>query len=142
MIDFLEQNRWTILSLIIIIPVGFYSKFYKGPVDVWVNDSLGGAFYEIFWCLVVFLFLNKTAPWKIAVVVFSITCSLEFLQLWHPSFLEVIRSNFIGRTIIGTSFVWSDFIYYIFGSLVGWIWLVLLKNPTRQNHNRTNIHAD
>lgn len=142
MIDFLKQNRLTLLSLLFIIPIGFYSKFYKGPADVWVNDSLGGAFYEIFWCLVVFLFLNKTAPWKIAVVVFSITCSLEFLQLWHPPFLEMIRSNFIGRTIIGTSFVCSDFIYYIFGSLIGWIWLALLKNPTRQNRNRTNIHAD
>ena len=127
MADYLTRHRWTIFSLIIIIPVGFYSKFYKGPADVWFNNSLSGAFYEIFWCLVLLLFLNKTTPWKIAAVVFLITCSLEFLQLWHPPFLEIIRSNFVGKTIIGTSFVWSDFIYYIIGSTVGWLWLILIK---------------
>ncbi len=127
MISFLKQNRWTLFSLLLIVPIGFYSKFYKGPVHVWVNDSLGGAFYEIFWCLLIFLFLNKTAPWKIAFAVFSFTCLLEFLQLWHPPFLELIRGNFIGRTIMGTSFVPSDFIYYVLGSLIGWIWLRLLR---------------
>ena len=127
MIKFIKQNRWTLFSLLFIVPIGFYSKFYKGPAHVWVNDSLGGAFYEIFWCLLIFLLLNKITPWKIAVTVFSITCFLEFLQLYHPVFLELIRSNFIGRTIIGTSFAGNDFIYYIAGSLLGWIWLKLLK---------------
>ena len=128
MINFLKNNRWILLSLLMIVPIGFYSKFYTGPAHVWVNDSLGGAFYEIFWCLLIFLFLNKTAPWKIAIIVFIITCSLELLQLWHPPFLELMRSNFIGRTIIGTSFVPSDFIYYILGSAVGWIWLKILQS--------------
>ena len=133
MIDVLKQRCWTILSIIILLPIGFYSKFYQGPAHVWVNDSLGGAFYEIFWCLVVFLFFTKTAPWKIAVAVFLITCALEFLQLWHPLFLELIRGNFIGRTILGTTFTWADFIYYIVGSLGAWIWLVQLKYLQHKN---------
>jgi hypothetical protein len=41
--------------LLVTIPVGVYTKFYQGPAADWVNNSLGGVFYEIFWCLLVFL---------------------------------------------------------------------------------------
>ncbi len=131
MTGYFHRHRPTLLSLVLIVPLGFYSKFYSGFAHQWVNDSLGGAFYEIFWCLIAFLFFDDKAPWKIALTVFLITCSLEFLQLWHPPFLELVRSIFIGRTIIGTSFVWSDFSYYLFGSLTGWLWLLMLQKKLK-----------
>lgn len=124
---FFQTHRWTLISILIITPVGFYSKYYQGPANTWVNNSLGGLFYEIFWCLVIFLFLSRVPPHKIALSVLVVTCALEFLQLWHPAFLEVIRSNLIGRTIIGTSFILTDFLYYIAGSIMGWWWIKLLK---------------
>ena len=64
---------------------------------------------------------------KIVIFVFIITCCLETLQLWHPEFLEVIRSNFIGVTILGNSFNWLDFPYYFIGSLLGYLWLYKIK---------------
>ena len=112
-----------VISLLIIIPIGFYSKFYSGPACFWVNNFLGGVFYEIFWCLIVFFISPKTRHWKIATGVFVVTCGLEFMQLWHPAFLETIRSNFIGVTILGRSFSWADFPYYIIGSAIGWYWM-------------------
>ncbi len=121
---------YTIISILIITPIGFYSKFYQGPAASWVNDSLGGSFYEIFWCLVAFLFFQKSKPWKIATIVLTITCLLEFLQLWHPPFLQAIRRNFIGVTIFGDSFTWSDFPYYFVGSGIGWVWLRWITNKT------------
>lgn len=126
------SRKWTVVSLVIIVPIGFYSKFYSGPYSEWVNDSLGGIFYEIFWCLLVFLFIYPRKLWLIPACVFIITCCLEFLQLWHPPFLEFLRSHFIGRAILGTSFTWTDFPYYLIGSLIGWIWLnELQKNESR-----------
>ena len=120
----------TLISILIVVPLGFAGKFYEGRGAKWFNDSLGGLLYEVFWCLVISLILIKTKPWKIALGVFIITCILEFLQLWHPVFLEMIRSTFIGRTIIGTSFVPSYFIYYILGSLAGWILLEKIRKFT------------
>ncbi len=101
----------TLLSIFIITPMGFASKLYGGYGAKWFNNSFGGLLYEVFWCLVISLILVKCKSWKIALFVFVSTCILEFLQLWHSIFLEVIRSTFIGRTIIGTTFVQSDFIY-------------------------------
>ena len=120
-------RKWTLVSLILIIPTGFYSKFYRGPAAAWVNDSLGGVFYEIFWCLLILLFLPRVKPWIIALCVSVVTCILEFMQLWHPPFLEILRSNFMGRTLLGTTFTWTDFPYYFLGSGIGWFWIKHLQ---------------
>jgi len=120
----LSQRRIaTLLSLLVLTPVGFYSKFYTGPAAQWVNNSLVGVFYEIFWCLVILLFFTRGNPGIIAAVVLLTTSVLEFLQLWHPPVLEWLRSFFIGRTILGTGFTWSDFPYYVVGSGLGWLWM-------------------
>jgi hypothetical protein len=123
-----SENLKILFSLLIIVPVGFYSKFYSGLGESWVNNSLGGVFYEIFWCLVLFLFFRHLKPGVIAIIVLAATCLLEFLQLWRSPFLEFLRSNFIGATILGTTFAWSDFPYYFLGSGIGWVWLRMLSN--------------
>lgn len=109
-----------LLALIVIIPAGFFTKFYSGPVEEWVNNSLGGVFYEVFWCLVFAFLFVRVRPFRISLLVLFMTCLLEFLQLWHPPFLEILRSNYIGRTILGNSFNWMDIPYYIFGSIIGY----------------------
>ena len=44
---------------------------------------------------------------------------LEVLQLWHPPFLEALRGHFLGRTVLGTTFSWSDFPHYVAGAVLG-----------------------
>lgn len=106
--------------LLIITPLGFLFKFYSGPVAWWFNNYGAGLLYEIFWILVVFFFLpRKIFVLKIVIWVFVVTSFLEILQLWHPWILEQIRSTFIGRTLIGTSFVWWDFPHYVVGCFIG-----------------------
>jgi hypothetical protein len=127
----------TVISLLIVVPLGFYSKFYAGPAAQWVNDSLSGVWYEIFWCLLVFLFLPEGKAWLIATVVLLATCALEWLQLWHPPFLEYLRSSFIGRTVLGTSFAWSDFPYYVLGCWIGWLWMRWLQSSWQRRQSKS-----
>ena len=134
-----RQRLIILLVLIIIIPIGFFSKFYSGPADQWVNNSLGGLFYEIFWCLVIAFIFVKINPIKIAIWVFVLTCLLELLQLWHPPFLEILRNNFIGRTILGNSFNWMDFPYYFIGSLLGYFLLIGINRFSK--NQSTNLHT-
>ena len=120
------QTR-VVLSLLVVTPLGFAFKFYSGPGNGWFNDYGAGVVYEIFWILLASLFFpSKRSANVIPVYVLVLTCILEFLQLWHPPFLEVIRSFFLGSALIGTTFVWWDFPHYVFGCLTGWIWLRLL----------------
>ncbi len=118
-----RQRFWTAASLIVVVPVGFATKWYAGPAARWVQNSLGGVFYEIFWCLVFVFLLPRARPQVVAVWVFAITSLLECLQLSKHPVLAWIREAPLGRTLIGTTFVWSDFIYYVVGCAIGWWWL-------------------
>jgi hypothetical protein len=115
------------ISLVVILAIGLYSKRYRGPASAWVNDSLGGAFYEIFWCLAAAFCVPRWPPGPIAAIVLVSTCVLEFLQLWHPPLLQWARGFFVGRSILGDYFDWWDFPYYILGSAAGYLWLRYLR---------------
>lgn len=124
----LDKNRIIhLISITPIILIGLYTKWYNGPAASWVNDNVGGLFYVVFWCLALSLIIRRVKPGIIAVSVLVATCGLEFLQLWHPAPLVLIRSTFIGRTVLGTSFSWSDFPYYGLGALASWLWLRMLR---------------
>lgn len=116
------------ISLIVLIPIGLGSKYYQGPFAEWANNSLGGVFYEIFWILLVVLIQPKLSPGWVAFGVFVVTSSLEFAQLWKPPFLEIVRATLFGRLLLGTTFSWWDFPYYILGCELAWLGLKALKS--------------
>ncbi|NEO79446.1 DUF2809 domain-containing protein [Moorena sp. SIO4G3] len=121
----ITPQRWLIiLSLLIITPLGILSKYYSGLGEKWVHDYSGAILYEIFWCLLIFFIIpNRQAITRITLGVFSATCALELLQLWQTPLLAPIRASLIGKFLLGTTFVWWDFLYYAIGSLLGWLWL-------------------
>jgi hypothetical protein len=135
-----KRNRAMVFWLWVIVPLGFYTKFYSGPAENWVHGSLGGVFYEIFWCLLAAWLFPRTAPGKIALAVLLCTCALEFLQLWHPAWLQVVRGYFIGQAILGDCFAWSDFLYYFIGGALGWLWIKgLCKQPSTSPTTSTGM---
>jgi len=119
----ISKRIWTIGSLVLVTGLGFGFKYYRGWSNWWFNDYGAGVMYEIFWCLLFSLiWSNSKHTTRIAVGVLLVTCALEILQLWHGwDFLERTRSTFIGKTLLGTTFVWWDFPHYILGCIVGWL---------------------
>ncbi|NDJ24161.1 DUF2809 domain-containing protein [Nostoc sp. B(2019)] len=123
-----NQSLFIIISLLIVVVMGFFFKYYTGTAYQWFNDYGAAVFYEIFWCLFAFLFVrSKAAVIQIPLWVFVITCILEFLQLWHPPLLEEIRATLIGKWLLGTTFAWWDFPHYALGCVLGWLWLRQLQ---------------
>ncbi len=129
------KRKWTVILIIFLFPTGLATKFYNGPGSAWVHHDLGGLLYVIFWGLVVFLFFPGVAVFKICLWVFLATCGIEFLQLWHPDFLETVRNNFFGRTLLGTTFMWTDFWYYSLGFLLCFLLLKVLKKRESKSCN-------
>jgi len=130
-IYFLKKKRLTLFALVTVIPLGMYCKVYRGPFEYWINHQLAGSFYEIFWILVVYLFLSDMLSInQIPVIVFGFTVTLEILQLWHPLFLELLRGTWLGKILLGTSFAWWDFPFYMAGCFIGWLWLREIQRRT------------
>lgn len=132
-----RARLFTFLALIIITPLGFASKFYTGVYFNWINNSLGGILYVIFWCLVIFLFFPKLSSYFIAILVFLATSLLELTQLLSYPVLENFRSYFLGRTLIGTSFTFSDFPYYFIGAIIGILILEFIKKISKKTLMKT-----
>jgi len=113
-------------ELFITILLGFALKYYPGPARGLFNNSLAGIAYVVFWCLLAKLLFHRVKSHKIVISVTLITCLLEFAQLWHPPFLIYLRSFWLGKILLGTTFNISDFPYYILGGFIGWL---LIKSP-------------
>ncbi|MEC4986073.1 MAG: DUF2809 domain-containing protein [Oscillatoria sp. PMC 1068.18] len=135
--SFLTHRRLlTLASLIIITPMGIYSKFYHGIGAWWINDYAGDILYEIFWCLFAFFLIPKRkVTLSIAVWVFGVTCALEILQLWKTPILDSARATFLGKMLLGTTFVWWDFPHYLIGCFLGWLWLQIICNYQHTKRN-------
>ncbi len=109
------------LALLILVPLGFSTKFYDGPLTGWVNNGAGDILYPIFWFLLLLLFFPKISFAAAALAVFAFSSAIEITQLFHPVWLEALRQNFILRTILGSGFEWIDFFYYAVGSLLAYL---------------------
>jgi len=122
-------RKHTLLALLVVTPLGFIFKHYLGSFHNWFSNYGAGLLYEIFWILVSFIFFPAPkAVRRIPILVFAATCILEILQLWHPWFLEAIRASYLGKVLIGTSFIWWDFVYYAMGCFIGWLLMRWILN--------------
>jgi len=102
-------------------------RYYDGWGRYWVRYYFSGAVYVIIWSLLFFLFWpSRRNVIRIPIAVFTATCILEFLQLWRLDFLQAFRSTLAGAALMGTTFVWLQFPFYVLGAIVSIIMLRLL----------------
>jgi hypothetical protein len=119
-------NRYLIIFtlLLIIIPLGLFSKTYTGIGQAWVHNYSGDILYEILWCLVLFCFFpSKKAVVYIPILVLIVTCIIEFSQLLFNRVPIALRETTIWKLLLGSTFVWWDFPHYAIGSWLGWLLL-------------------
>lgn len=123
------MNRYSIIFvlLLIIIPLGLFSKTYTGIGQAWVHDYSGDILYEILWCLVFFWFFpTKKAVTTIPIWVFVITSLIEVSQLFFDRVPIALRETIIWKLLLGSTFIWWDFLYYAIGSFLGWLLLKII----------------
>ena len=115
------SNRLVYLAGVsLIIPLGLATKFYSGPGQVWITNNLGGLFYVLFWVLLTLAFQPRYSTKFVCLTVLLLTVAIEFLQLWHPPILTSIRQTLLGRLLLGNTFSWLDFPYYVAGALMAY----------------------
>lgn len=106
-----------LLTLLLLIPLGLATKFYPGPGRTWVLRYAGDIFYPMFWFFLGMLLFPATHPVIMSVIVWLFSTAVEFSQLLDTPLLALLRRSFFGRTLIGTSFVPLDILYYFIGCL-------------------------
>jgi len=120
------------IALLLLVPAGFLVKFaVPGAFGWWCNLYGAAVLYEVFWVVFLRIVFPRLAPSLGAAVVFVLTCILEVLQLWHPSWLDAVRATFLGAAFLGTSFDPWDFPHYAIGSVLGGLFVYAITRPRR-----------
>jgi hypothetical protein len=115
------------MFLVCLIPIGLIAKIYELPGNQFISNKLTGALYVLFWSGFTAFLFPRIKNQIICTTVLLVTCLIEFMQLFSSPFLEYVRTSFVGRALIGNSFSWSDFIYYLIGALLAWFFLVRIN---------------
>ncbi len=101
-------------ALLLTILTGYLLRFHA-PIPPLLRDACGGMAYVLAFAILASYILPPTLS---ALTALAFTCLIEFLQLWHPPFLEAVRHTLPGRLLLGTTFHWSDFPPYFAGALL------------------------
>ncbi len=116
----LKKHRiYIFLMLCLLVPLGLGTKFYNGPFEGWVHSFAGDIFYPMFWLFLIFFMKPEWPVTPVSGVVFLACTLIEITQLFSTPVLQFLRSSFIGRTLIGTHFIFMDILYYAMGCIFG-----------------------
>jgi Protein of unknown function (DUF2809) len=116
-----------LIGIVLIIPLGYSIRFAPGLGLPMLQDIGGSLAYQLLLMFLAAFFYPRASLVKIAVWVCILSCVIEVLQLWQPPFLRAIRALWIGRILLGNTFLWSDFPPYAIGSFLGWFLLKWLR---------------
>jgi hypothetical protein len=111
-----KPNRlFYLLMIFIVICLGLLSRkmtdYIQDIIDLFLGDSL--------WALMVYLFIRmlfKNLSTNKVVLTGILFCFIiEFSQLYHDDWIDMIRKTTLGGLILGYGFLWSDLAAYLVG---------------------------
>ena len=118
------QQRIRALAVVVaVIPIGLLARSMRSGAD---TSTVGGflAAYTgdtlwpvMFYFIARFLFPAAKFGSLLAFAV-SLTLGIEFLQLWQPGTLQWLRTKPVIGFILGNTFLWSDVICCLVGSMI------------------------
>ncbi len=102
-----------------VILLGLGTRIDDAPVPEIVSEYGG----DVLWATMVYMGLCIVRPKWHWGMMFGITLviaySIEVTQLYHTPWIDTLRNTTLGALILGFHFVWSDFICYSIGGVLG-----------------------
>lgn len=115
------RKRWLYVALILVnIPAGLASRWYGKYLPALVAEYGGDVLAAS--CIffgVRFLLIQKPL-WQVVLWAYLICITIETAQLYRAPWIVKFRAIPIVEIFLGQGFLWSDWICYAVGVLMGW----------------------
>ena len=110
----IKTNRLNYFFITItVLVLGLLSRKIEG-----IPSYFGDALYAILiYFGFRFVFINLSLKKNTAFALLFCFC-IEFQQLYHASWIVNLRNTFLGHSILGQGFLWSDLLCYTIGVFV------------------------
>ncbi len=121
-----------VLGMTVAFALGVGSRGESPWIPAIIVSYAGDTCYALFLYMLLRFLLPSSPRYAAFLGAFGISVVVEFSQLAHPHWLEVMRSFFLGELLLGTDFLVSDLFCYLGGSLIGYIAEYFLNRPVSQ----------
>jgi glycopeptide antibiotics resistance protein len=106
---------------LLVIPVGLATRKFPSYFPGFVADFGGDVLWSTMFFFLFRAFQPKASLLRIAVYTFAFSLSIELSQLYHAQWIDSLRTSFLGRMLLGSTFLWSDIGCYLTGTIIGWL---------------------
>ena len=100
---------------VIVICLGLLSRKMTAYIPHVINMFLGDSLWALMIYLIIRTFFKRWSVKKVAAIGISFCFIVEFSQLYHANWIDMIRRTTLGGLILGYGFSWSDLGAYLIG---------------------------
>jgi len=111
--------------------LGISSRKYGNILPVFIAKYTGDTMWALAFFAIFLMLFSRKRNWEIAIITFDFSCLIELSQLWHPVWLDKIRSTVLGGLLFGFGFRYSDLFCYAAGCVLGFLIFSLLPEGGR-----------
>jgi hypothetical protein len=108
-----------LLIMIVITAFGLPARIVQGQLPKWYVLYFGDYLWAMLLFFIFALTLQNMSTFKVAITTLLFTYIIEISQLFHPQWLEYLRSIKLCALVLGYGFLWSDIVAYTLGISTG-----------------------
>ncbi|MFK7800415.1 MAG: DUF2809 domain-containing protein [Anaerolineae bacterium] len=104
--------------ILLLFAIGLPTRITPNNYPLWYTTYAG----DFIWAMMIFFLYRLFFRWETLtafLVTLATTYIIEITQLFHPAWLDYLRTYKLIGLIIGYSFLWSDIIAYTAGISLG-----------------------
>lgn len=113
----------------VVVVFGLPARMFQDQLPAWYTLYFGDYLWAMLLFFIFALTLRTKSTFKVAVITLLFTYLIETSQLFHPGWLEYLRSIKLFALVLGHGFLWSDIAAYTLGIFTGALleYFLLLK---------------
>lgn len=112
------RNRFALCALLLLVIVlGLASRKYGATLPRLVSANAGDALWTVAAFLGLAILWPRAASLTLGLAAFAISVGVECSQLLDVAWLNRVRATTPGRLLLGSGFIWIDFVRYFGGAL-------------------------
>lgn len=115
------------LMIVIVIFLGLLSRRMSRYIPNIINLFLGDSLWALMIYLIIRMLFSNWSIKKVAIIGILFCFSIEFSQLYHANWIDIIRRTTLGGLILGYGFLWTDLAAYLIGIGFGTIFDKMVK---------------
>lgn len=114
-----RHTRIYLLIMVVITAFGLPARIVQDQLPTWYVLYFGDYLWAMLLFFVFALILRNMSTFKVAITTLLFTYIIEISQMFHPRWLDYLRSIKIFALVLGYGFLWSDIAAYTLGISTG-----------------------